>query len=88
MILQLNFIIDNCDTLGQSERLKITGRMKKQDPMGLRNRSENHTQMILFLNQNEHEHEHDSFSSVSQGNFQDRESLFHSFRISKPNHSY
>ena len=47
-------------------------------------RSEDHTEIVLFLNQNEH----DNLSSVSQGNFQDRESLFHSFRIIKSNLYY
>ena len=36
--------------------------------------------MTLFLNQNEH----DTFSSVSQGNFQDRESLFHHLELLNP----
>ena len=40
--------------------------------------------MTLFLNQNEH----DNFSSVSQDNFQNRESLFNSFGIIKSNHNY
>ena len=43
-----------------------------------------HTQMIIFLNQNEN----DNFSSVSQGNFQNRESLFNSFGIIKSNQDY
>ena len=57
-------------------------KLLKQRPNGS-TRSKDHTQMTLFLNQNEH----DNFSSLSQGNFQDRESLFHSFRIIKSNHA-
>ena len=46
--------------------------------------SEDNTQMTLFLKQNQN----DNFISVSQGNFQNKESLFHSYGIIKSNHNH